>query len=89
MIGAGTLQVGSASAIPNGAGYGNVEVDGALDLNGYAVTVNGLTGSGTITTGVPGACTLTVGANDQTSQFDGTSTTVPVRWRLLRWARAS
>ena len=68
---AGILQVGNAGAIPSGAGSGNVEVDGALDLGPYDVTVNGLTGCGTIFTTAPGTATLTVGDNDQTSQFDG------------------
>ena len=74
-------------AIPSGPGYGNVEVDGTLDLNGYSVTLNGLSGSGTVMSAASAAstftvgdqttefdgliCTLIVGDNDQTSQFDG------------------
>ena len=72
-VSAGTLQVGAANAIPNGAGYGNVEVDGALDLLGNNVVVNGLTGSGIVTTSQTSS-ELTVGANNQISEFDGTIT---------------
>ena len=68
-VSGGTLRVGNDDAIPSvvAASNGNLEVDGTLDLNGYSITVNGLTGSpsGLITTGVSGNCTLTVAANDQ------------------------
>ena len=70
-VSAGTLQVANANAIPSGAGYGNVEVDGTFGLNDYDITLNGLSGSGIVTTGASGAVTLAVGDNDQTSQFDG------------------
>ena len=59
---AGTLQVCGAGAIPSGPGYGNIEVDGTLDLNGYSVTLNGLSGSGTVMSSASAASTLTVGA---------------------------
>ena len=68
---AGTLQVGNAGALPSGSGYGNVEVDATLDLNGCDAAVNGLTGTGTVTTSVPGLVTFTVCENDQTSTFAG------------------
>ena len=71
-IDAGTLKVGSAGAIPSGALAGNVAVAGTLDLDGNSITVNGLTGGGIVTTTLAGGVTLTVGANDQTSEFDGT-----------------
>ena len=70
IVSAGTLQIGSGGAIPSGPGAGNVQVDGTLDLNGYAVAVGGLSGSGTVTAST-GCCTLTVGANGQSSEFDG------------------
>jgi autotransporter-associated beta strand protein len=74
-ISGGTLQVADAAAIPSGPGKGNVSVaatnSGRLDLNGYAITVNGLTGAGTITSGVAGAAAITAGGNDQTSSFTG------------------
>jgi fibronectin-binding autotransporter adhesin len=72
----GTLQLragASASAIPSGAGVGNVVINGPgiLDLNSRSTTVNGLSGNGTVTSGAPGAVTFAVGANDQTSTFSG------------------
>ena len=72
-VSAGTLQVASQSAIPSGAAAGNVEVDSGaeLDLDGNSITINGLSGLGTVTTTVARSITLTVGANDQTSRFDG------------------
>ena len=47
-ISAGTLALGSALAIPGGPGYGNLTVNGTLDLGGYSPTLNNLTGSGTV-----------------------------------------
>ncbi|HQU41360.1 MAG TPA: autotransporter-associated beta strand repeat-containing protein, partial [Pirellulales bacterium] len=69
----GTLQVGSSDAnvLPNGAGTGTVVVNGTLDLNGYSPTIGGLGGSGTVTSGVAGTSTLSVGNNDQSSSFAG------------------
>ena len=60
-ITAGTLQVGNVAAIPSGTGKGNVVDNGALDLNGYSITVNNLSGAGTVidNTANP-ATTLTV-----------------------------
>ena len=56
-VSAGTLQVASQSAIPSGAAAGNVEVDSGaeLDLDGNSITINGLSGLGTVTTTVAGA----------------------------------
>ena len=71
-IAAGTLQYGALSAIPSGAGYGNVTDNGTLDLAGFSPTINGLSGSGTIdNSSGAGVYTLTVGANNQTSAFSG------------------
>jgi autotransporter-associated beta strand protein len=71
IISAGRLVVGSPTAIPSDPDKGNVTVDGTLDLNGKDVTLNGLSGSGTVTSGTGAGITLTVGGNDQTSQFSG------------------
>ena len=67
------LVVSDGGSIPSGTGKGNVAIgpDGTLDLNGNSITINGLSGSGTVTTSGSGGATLTVGANDQTSAFDG------------------
>ena len=70
-ISEGTLAAGSGSAISSGAGAGNVEDDATLDLNGYSVTVNGLSGSGLVTNSAGGSVTFTLGANDQDGAFDG------------------
>lgn len=72
-INAGTLKMGSANALPSGAGKGNVVVNATLDLNGQSVSVNGLSGTGgIITSGVAGAITFTAGANHQSGVYNGT-----------------
>ena len=70
-VSAGTLRLGAANVIPNGAAKGNVSVAGTLDLNGNSETINGLSGAGTVTNGVAGTQTLTVGDNDQSGTFSG------------------
>ena len=57
--------------IPDGAGKGNVTVNGTLDLNALSETINGLSGSGTVDTEAGGTPTLTVGNNDASSTFSG------------------
>jgi autotransporter-associated beta strand protein len=71
-ISAGTLKLGSADALPSGAGKGNVTVNGTLDLNSFSQTVNGLTGSGMVESNAVGSPTFTMGANDQNGSFSGT-----------------
>ena len=70
-ISAGTVKLGAAGTIPDGSGKGNVSVTGALDLNTFSETINGLSGAGTVDTVAGGTPTLTAGANDQTSTFSG------------------
>ena len=77
------MQLGAANVIPNGAGLGNVTVDGVLDMGGLSATVNGLSGAGWVDNSLGvGTYTLTIGNNDQTSTFNGiirdTSGTVEV-----------
>ena len=73
VISSGTLKVGSSTAIPFGPTAGDVTLTGTLNLGGNNVTVNGLTGLGTVDNSVAGGpYTLTVGANDVSAQFDGT-----------------
>ena len=78
----GTLKVGAADAIPNGAGKGNVVFDTAantaiLDLNGNDVTINGLvqatasTANKVVNNVSSRAKILTVGNADATSSFAG------------------
>ncbi|MEI7956742.1 MAG: autotransporter-associated beta strand repeat-containing protein, partial [Verrucomicrobiota bacterium] len=71
IISGGTLQIGVATAIQSGASGGNIQVDGSLDLNNKSISINGLSGSGSITSSVAGAITLTAGGNNQTSSFSG------------------
>lgn len=59
-----TLQLGAANVLPNGNGFGNVIVNGTLDLNGFAETINGLSGTGSVDNTSGGAGVLTIGGND-------------------------
>jgi autotransporter-associated beta strand protein len=72
-INGGTLQLGSTSAIPYGAGKGNVTVNssGVLDVAGRTINVNGIGGSGVVDNSI-GSGTLLVGNNNATSTFSGT-----------------
>ncbi|MFW5775570.1 MAG: autotransporter-associated beta strand repeat-containing protein, partial [Chitinivibrionales bacterium] len=67
----GTLRLGADNILPHGSGYGNIHIDGTLNLNGHSDTVNGLAGAGTITNAAEQAAVLTVGANDDDFVFDG------------------
>ncbi len=74
VVSVGTLRLANANAIPSGTGKGNVAVNGSsvLDINGSSLSINGLSGSGIITSNAPaGALTLTVGGNDQNGTFSG------------------
>jgi autotransporter-associated beta strand protein len=63
IIANGTLQLGSTTALPSGAGVGDLSIgtNGTLDLNGNSQTVNGLSGAGTINNSGAAAATLTFG----------------------------
>ena len=65
---------GAEEQIPNGAGKGNLIVNGTLELRGGGdETVNGLWGSGTINkTTSSGTRNLYIGDNYQSSTFSGT-----------------
>ena len=64
------LVLGASNQVPNGAGAGNVTMNGTFKLDGYNETVNGLWGVGVVD-GVNGSPTLTIGDNNATSEFDG------------------
>ncbi len=71
-IAAGTLQLSANEVIPEGAGRGNVIVNGTLDLKGFSETLNGLDGSGIVdTTATDGESTLTIGIAASNSNFTG------------------
>ena len=82
-ISAGTLKMGTVTAIPNGSGFGNIVLNGGsgsagtLDINGLNATINGLSGSSNAVLGQvvnnSGTATniLTIGAGDATTTFNG------------------
>ncbi len=67
----GSVNLGAAEQIPHGPGAGNLVNHGALNMNGFTETINGLTGTGTIR-GNSGTSLLTVGAGNTSSDFSGT-----------------
>ena len=75
IINAGTLSLNWTNVMPYGTGKGNVTVNSGavLALENMDVTINGLSGVGTITKASgSNTRTLTVGSNDVTSTFAGT-----------------
>jgi autotransporter-associated beta strand protein len=67
----GTLRLGAAGVVPDTS---DVDIQGSssLDLNGFDETIDGLNNAGTVTSGVAGAVTLTVGAdNEAAASFGG------------------
>jgi fibronectin-binding autotransporter adhesin len=89
-ISMGTTKAGAASTtttgvIPHGAGYGNIIINGGdthgdgastfLDLNGFDVTINGLSSAGDLTkdfvTNTGSNATLSVGDNNQSATYAG------------------
>jgi autotransporter-associated beta strand protein len=67
----GVLQLNNSRALPNGAGKGNLTLNGTLNINGVNVALNGLSGNGSVDNITGTAMTLAVGNNDQTSAFSG------------------
>ncbi|MGD0381976.1 MAG: autotransporter-associated beta strand repeat-containing protein [Thermoguttaceae bacterium] len=72
-ITAGTLKTQITNAIPGGSGNGNVSISygATLDLYGYAQTINGLSGLGTVDNTIANSIILNVGGNNANSTFDG------------------
>jgi len=62
--GAGKLMLTAPNLLPNGAGNGDLIVNGTLDLNGASQSLNGLSGTGVIDNTAVGAATLTIGNNN-------------------------
>jgi fibronectin-binding autotransporter adhesin len=73
IITAGTLQVGSTSAIPYVGATNNLTISapGVLDLHGYATNVGGLSGTGVVDNSGTNKVALIVGNNNATSTFSG------------------
>ncbi len=67
-ISAGTLQLGATNAIPSTS---DVTDNATLDLDGHSDTIGALSGSGSVTSSVAGAMTLTVGADNHSGTFSG------------------
>jgi len=72
-ITAGTLQLNNNPSLPFGSGAGNVSISSGafLDLKDRNVSINGLSGAGTVTNSGSSSFVLSVGYNDQTSNFSG------------------
>jgi autotransporter-associated beta strand protein len=71
-ISQGTLKVMSATAIPHGANFGNVVFSGgSLQLNGYDITLNGISGSDGISDSTAMTTMLTVGDGAATASHSG------------------
>ena len=89
-VSAGVLQLGSATAIPSGAGYGDVTVNspGTLDVHGQTASINGLWGTGTVNNLANTPASLTVGTNNVRPRSAATSPTATRHWAWSRRAMA-
>jgi autotransporter-associated beta strand protein len=72
----GTLQVGSAAAIPSSASSGKLVISstGTLNLAGFSETISGLSGSGLIDNASATAPVLTMGSGNGAINWSGTIT---------------
>jgi autotransporter-associated beta strand protein len=68
----GKLKTTAANVLPGGEGTGNFVLNGTLDLNGFAQSINGLSGTGIVDNTGAAATTLTLGGNDAAMTFAGT-----------------
>lgn len=75
VIAQGTLSLGTAGALPGGPGYGNVTVNGTLDLAGFSPAINNLSGNGTVDNAAPGAVNLSVVETTNTTFAGGLKNT--------------
>jgi autotransporter-associated beta strand protein len=67
---AGTIQLGNASAIPSGAGKGDVYVYGNLDIDAVSPTINGLYGTGNVENS-SGTATYTISLGNNSTNSAG------------------
>jgi autotransporter-associated beta strand protein len=73
VFGEGMVSLGASGILPNGAGAGNLTVDGVLDLNGTSQSINALNGSpsGIIDNSADGDSVLAIGNNNASGTFTG------------------
>lgn len=74
----GTLKIGTPTGVPAGHSRGNVTVNNLnyvppakLDVNGYSIGLNGLSGAGVVTDSLATASSFSVGDNGQSTTFNG------------------
>lgn len=72
IINSGTIDMLNNAGMPSGSGKGNLIANGDFNLNNVAISINGLSGSGTISKNGSGGRTLTLGNNDANGNFTGT-----------------
>jgi phospholipase C len=70
-VSSGTLALGAAGALPGGAGYGNLTVNGTLDVGGFSPVVNNLTGSGVVDNATAGGAPVLTVSTILNSTFAG------------------
>jgi autotransporter-associated beta strand protein len=73
-VGGGTwLRSTAPNIFPNGASAGDFTITngGALDVNGFSQTINGLNGDGSVDNSAAGTVVFTVGSNNASSTFSG------------------
>jgi autotransporter-associated beta strand protein len=76
----GTLQLGAGNKLPYGSGKGNLIVNGTVFNEGRTISVNGLSGTGTLTSGANyDAVIWNVGVNGASSTFDGVIRRLPAK----------
>ena len=74
ILSAGTFTLGANNVIPDGAGRGNLFLEGTLDLNGFSEAVNGFTGTnatGVVANTGGSPATFTIGSNGVAGSFNG------------------
>lgn len=69
--GGAILKVGGSAALPYGAGAGDVNISGTLDVNGTNAAINGLSGSGTVDNTSTNLAALIIGNGNIDSTFAG------------------
>jgi autotransporter-associated beta strand protein len=76
----GTLKLGNSNLLPSGSGKGNLIVNGTVLNEGRTVSVNGLSGTGTLTSGANYDLVVwNLGVNGASSTFDGAITRLPAK----------